>query len=206
MKALRAGLIDIAVIGRALSSEEVGFVGRSFPLASTPFVLASQGGRRAASFSHDELAAVYEGRLQRWDDGKPIRLVLRASTESDTKTLKSFSPAMAGAVDAAAKRPGMAMGRDDLDTVNLLKQAPGSLGPTTLGLLRTLDVRLELLPLGGVDPTVENLKSGRYPWRKTLTVVLAARPSPLAERFAAFLYSAEAAEILRRYDYLPERP
>lgn len=206
LRALAAGGIDIALIGRPLAQNEVAAFGRSFPLASTPFVLATQGGRRASGFSRDELAAVYEGRLRHWDDGKPIRLVLRASMESDTRVLKSFSPAVAAAVDAAALRPGMAQGQDDLSTVDLLRQVPGSLGPTSLGLLRTLDLRLDMLPLDGIAPTLENLKSGRYPWRKTLTVVLPARPSALAERFAAFLAGTEAAEVLRQHDYLPEKP
>lgn len=206
LKALAAGQIDLAMIGRPPSPSEAAAVGRSFTLASTPFALATQGGRRASGFSRDELAAVYEGRLRHWDDGKPIRLVLRASMESDSRALKSLSPAMAAAVDTAAQRPGMARGDDDLSTVDLLSQVSGSLGPTSLGLLRTLDLRLDLLPLDGVAPTLANLKSGRYPWRKTLTVVLPARPSALAERFAAFLAGAEASELLRRYGYLPEKP
>lgn len=206
LRALASGGINIALIGRPLAQSEAAAFGRSWPLASTPFVLATQGGRRASGFSRDELAAVYEGRLRHWDDGKPIRLVLRASMEADTRVLKSLSPAMAAAVDAATQRPGMAQGQDDLSTVDLLRQVPGSLGPTSLGLLRTLDLRLDLLPLDGIAPTVDNLKSGRYPWRKTLTVVLPTRPSALAERFAAFLASPEAAEVLRRHDYLPEKP
>jgi phosphate transport system substrate-binding protein len=206
LRALAAGSIDLALIGRPLSPSEAAAFGRSFPLASTPFVLATQGGRRPSGFSRDELAAVYEGRLRYWDDGKPIRLVLRASMESDTRVLKSFSPALATAVDAAALRPGMAQGQDDLSTLELLRQVPGSLGPTSLGLLRTLDLRLDMLPIDGIAPTLDHLKSGRYPWRKTLTVVLPARPSDLAQRFAAFLVGAEAAEVLRRYDYLPEKP
>ena len=40
-------------------------------------------------------------------------------------------------VDTAARRPGMALGQDDLETLTLLTRSPGSLGPTTLGLLRT---------------------------------------------------------------------
>jgi phosphate transport system substrate-binding protein len=205
MRALAAGAIDIALIGRPPTPAESARVGRSFVLAATPFVLASQGGRRAAGFSRDELAAVYEGRLRHWDEGKPIRLVLRASMESDTLTLKSLSPAMAAAVDAAAQRPGMVQGSDDLATADLLKQVPGSLGPTSLGLLRTLDMRLDVLPLDGMAPSLDNLQSGRYPWRKTITVVLPTRPAALAERFVAFLNGPEAAAVLRRYDYLPEK-
>lgn len=204
LKALAGGRIDIAFVGRALKPEEARQVGHFIPLASTAVVLVTQGGRRHQGFGFDDLAAVYDGKLQTWDDGKPIRLVLRASFESDTLTLKSFSPAMAAAVEAASRRPGMAMGNDDLETVELLRKTPGSLGPTTLGLLSTLDLHLTPLPLQGIAPTVENLQSGRYPWRKTLAVVLPVRSGPLAEKFSAFLVGEQAAAVLRRFHYLPE--
>jgi phosphate transport system substrate-binding protein len=203
IKALAGGRLDLALIARPLKPEEARTVGRSLPLASTALVLATKDERRTQGFRRDELAAVYAGRLTAWDDGKPIRLVLRASTESDTLLLKSMSPEMAAAVEAAGQRPGMAMGQDDLDTAQLLLAAPGSLGPTTMGLLTTQKLRLQALPIDGIAPTLGNLESGRYPWSKTITLVLAAKPAPLAEKFATFVGSEAAASILRRHDYLP---
>ena len=203
VRALAGGRIDLGFFGREPTAEETKSFGRSFALADTAFVLVSQGGRRPHGFSIDELADVYEGRLQHWDDGAPIRLLLRASMEGDTLILKSMSPKMAAAVDAAAVRPGMVMGQDDLDSVELLRKVHGSLGPCTQGLLSTLGLSLNPMSLDGVPPTLENLRSGRYPWRKTLFVVLSARPSRLAELFADFLTSERAARIMLRYDYLP---
>jgi len=206
LKALASGRIDLALIGRPLNPEERTGVGQHFSLATTPTVLASSDGRKKDGFTADELAAVYAGTLAKWDDGAPIRLILRASFEADTLALKALSPTLAAAVDAAAQRPGMAMGQDDLDTLELLVRTPGSLAPTSLGLLTTTQTTLRVFALNRVTPTLTTLKDGSYPWRKELIVVLPQQATPLAEQFAAFLRSERVAALLRRYDYLPAKP
>lgn len=203
LKALAGGRVDMALPGRALKPDEAARVGQHFVLATTPLVLASAGGQKKNGFTLDELAGVYEGRQTRWDNGQPIRLVLRASFESDTQALRSMSPAMAKAVDSAARRPGMAMGQDDLETLSLLTRSHGSLGPTTLGLLRTSGAKLTMFEIDGVTPSLAALKEGRYPWHKEISVALPHQPSPLADKFATFLQSDKAHAVLRRSAYLP---
>lgn len=206
LKALAAGRIDLALVGRPVLAEELSEYGEYFDLADTPFVMASRDGQRPSGFSLDELADVYTGSLRAWDSGAPIRLVVRGNFESDTLQLKSMSPHLAEAVEAAAKRPGMAGAGNDIETASLLAKTPGSLGPTTLGLLTSLGLRVTVFPLNGAAPSLVTLKSGSYPWFKRLTVVFPRQPSPAATRFAAFLRSAQAQDIMQRYDYLPGIP
>ena len=206
IKALSVGKIDLAVTARPLKTAEATVLGQHFEWAATPFVLATNGGKRQSGFALDELAAVYEGRLQTWDSATPIRLVLRTRDDSDTTQLKSMSPAMDKAVVIADQRPGMVYGNDDMDTLELLTRTAGALGPTTLGFLRTMDSRLTVLPINGVMPSVAGLKEGSYPWRKTLTVVLPLKASPAAVKFTEFIRSGKASEVMLRYDYLPAGP
>jgi phosphate transport system substrate-binding protein len=206
MRALSAGHIDMAVIGRPLTPEEVAKAGTQFALADTPLVFATPDGQRPKGFTLDELARVYAGALNKWDSGQPIRLVLRASFESDTLLIRSMSPALAEADTAARQRPGMQIGDDDLNTLALLTQTPAALGSTTLGLLHTSGSRLQVLPLNGVMPSVAALKNGSYPWRKPLLVVLAPKASPAALSFARFLRTGKAQALLLRNDYLPINP
>lgn len=206
VNALVVGKIDLAIVARPLSIEEKAVLGQYFNLADTPFVLVTNGGQRRRGFTLDELGSAYVGGLKAWDNGEPIRLVLRTRDDSDSAQLRSMSPAMARAVNLAEQRPGMVYGRDDMDTLALLGRVPGSLGPGTLGLLRTSGARLTALPINGVTPSLDNLKNGSYPWHKTLSVVLPLQPSPAAEKFADFLRSKKAGELMRRNDYLPARP
>jgi phosphate transport system substrate-binding protein len=93
-----------------------------------------------------------------------------------------------------------------MDTLELLARTPGSLGPSSLGFLRTTGSTLTVLSLNGVVPSVVALKDGSYPWRKTLAVVLPLKASPAAVRFVDFLGSNRAHEVMRQYDYLPAQP
>lgn len=203
LRALGRGRVELAIASRPPNQDEAKLVGSHFPLAATAFVIASSSMTRPRGMSLGELADIYAGRTTQWDDGSPIRLVLRSSAESDTAVLKSLSPDMSLAVDLAAKRAGMALGQDDFDTAALLVNARGSLGPTTQGLISTLGLALRALPLNGISPTFQNLQSGVYPWRKVLYVVLPLKPSKPVQEFANFLKSDEAAMVLRRYEYLP---
>jgi phosphate transport system substrate-binding protein len=203
VKALAASRIDLAVIGRPLQADEAKRVGQQFALADTAFVFASRDAQAGADFTLDQLAQSYDGRLQTWPDGAPIRLILRPAFESDSITLKSMSPAMDKAVSAAALRPGMVSGDNDFHTLKLIAETPGSLGPTTLGMLRSTDSGVVVIPINGVVPSLASLKNGSYPWRKSLIVVLPMQPGALAERFAAFLRSPAAVLVLQAYDYLP---
>lgn len=206
LRALEQGRIHLAVVGRPLVQEEYYRFGKHFDLADTPFVFASSNGQRRVGFSLGDLAAVYRGQLEKWDDGAPIRLVLRAAFESDTLLISSMGPELAAAQEIARARPGMFNAVNDLETVLVLAGTPGSFGPTTLGLLTSMNVRLQVYPLGGVSPSVAHLKDGSYPWKKRLTVVLPQKPAPEAEDFASYMRSAEAREVLLRNDYLAVQP
>jgi len=206
LKALSQGRIDIAVIGRPIPQEELRSLGQYIGLADTPFVVASRDGQRVKGFTLGELAQVHEGSIQKWDDGSPMRLVLRGSFESDTLLLKDMSPELNRALGIAARRPGMAGAVNDLETVTLIAKTHGSLGPTTLGLLTTMRVHLKVFPLNGVMPSIENLRDGRYPWRKSLGVVLPRNPSNAALNFVGFLRSPTAQDIMKNNDYLPVAP
>jgi phosphate transport system substrate-binding protein len=203
LRALAAGGIDMAVAGRPLKREELARYGRQFDFAATPFVFASAEPLEHESLTLDRVAAIYRGETQRWPSGRPVRVILRSTFESDTLEMCAMSPAMGVAVGAAAQRPGMAVGKDDLDTLNLLSRTPGSFGPTTLGLLATANAHLTVFPIDGVAPSVASLRANRYPWRKTLTAVLPVNASRLALRFAEFLRSPRAAQVLLHQDYLP---
>ena len=203
LRALAGARIDLAVTGRRPNADDPAAGFTAIELARTPFVMATRDGNRPRGFSLAELAEVYAGTLTAWDDGRPIRLILRAPQESDTLTLRAISATMDSAVQAAAHRRGMVTAENDLDTVELIEKVPASLAPTTLGLLRALGRNYRMLPLAGVSASLQALEAGKYPWSKSLFVVHGPHPSEAARHFIVFLRTPGAQESLRRADYLP---
>lgn len=201
LRALRAGQVDVVISGRRPKAEEGEF--RVIEYARTPFIFASREAKQDKGFSLGEIAEIYAGSRKAWGDGSQIRLVLRSPFESDTQTMKNISPAMRDAVAAALERRAGPVGEDDLDTVDLIGKLPGSLGPTTLGLLRLLDQRLTVIPLDGVTPSVEALADGRYPYSKPLFLITRTQPDTATSEFLGFLQSGAAYDYLRRTAHLP---
>ncbi len=203
LKALASGKIDLAATGRPLKNDEIAAVGRSIELAKTPFVLVTRDGVRAKGFSLRELADVYRGKIIQWDNGVPLRLVLRSVYESDTEILRHMSADMDRSVQAAFERKGMAIGENDLDTLDMVERIPGAMAPSTLGLVSTRGKNLRVLPLDGLTPSAKALANGSYPWSKSLYVVIGKAPGPVVKGFVDFLRSPRAREILLRHEYLP---
>jgi phosphate transport system substrate-binding protein len=199
---LIAGKLDVALGGRKLKPEEQSQVGVVFPYASTPLVIAGRGLRKSG-FTRDQISDLYAGRLSRWDDAVAIRLLMRSPYESDTLQLRALSPAVNEALRSAFARPGMTYAENDIDAIDLLARTPGSVGTTTLGLLRKLAPSLQIYPLDGVTPTLVTLADGSYPLSKSIYVVAGRQPSEATRRFIEFLRTPLALDVLRRGDYLP---
>jgi phosphate transport system substrate-binding protein len=180
LKAVAAGAIDLALAARPLSPAEQaqGLVEREF--FTTPVVFAVHGEVPLRRATLAELTALYAGRTPQWSNGTPVRLVLRPESDSDSRFLGALSPAMAEALAAARARPGAHVATTDADATEALARIAGSLGVTTLGLVRAEGRGLQVLELDGVKPGADTLLSKRYPHAKTIYWVTRGAPTPEA--------------------------
>lgn len=198
LKALQAGAIDIALAGRPLTAAEraQGLVDQ--PLFRTPYVFAVHGDVPVRGVSLAELAALYAGRTASWPDGQPVRLVLRPPSDGDSAFVKSLGAGLADAVTLAQSRPGSLVAMVDAEATEALERIGGSLGITTLGLLRAERRRLNVLQLEGVRPDADTLADNRYPHAKTVHLVTRARPRPEDTAVLARLAEPAVAQALAR--------
>lgn len=203
IKAVREGKLHLAISARPLEGGERGGELVEIELARTPFVFASRNGVRSGGFSLGQLEAIYGGRLANWDDGSPIRLILRPSFDADTQLLRSMSPGMDKAVPQALERKGMVIASSDMEALEIIEHTPGSLGATTLGLIRLQNSEVQLIAVAGRMPGAKALADGSYPWFKPLYLVTGRQPPADLQAFLDFLRSPQAAELLLRTEHLP---
>lgn len=205
LRALRAGALELAVIGRTLKPEEMPNFGRVREVGRTALGFATRDGAHAGSLTPRDITAIYAGEKTRWDDGQPLRLIMRAERESDTQLVRSISPEVNAAMDAAFKRRGLVVAHNDLDMAKLLESTPGSFGPITTGLASLQGTAVHFLPFDGVQPGAKNVANGRYPLVKPLFVVEPPAPTPASQRFVSFLLSPAALAVLATADFAPPR-
>jgi phosphate transport system substrate-binding protein len=195
IKAVATGAVQLAAASRPLKAEEAAGGLRSVEYGRTAFVLATtKDGLQG--LSRKEVADLYAGRQPRWPDGQPVRLVLRPTSDADAALLASFSPDIKASVEAAQAREGMVVGMTDQETVDAIERLPGGLGTASMALLLSEQRRARALAIDGVAPTLANVESGRYPYNKTMLLVLRADAPAALGRFVAFVASPAGRRVL----------
>jgi phosphate transport system substrate-binding protein len=201
IKAVAAGVLDIGLSGRPLKPAEREQNLAEREVARTPLVLASM--RAHAGFTLSDIVRVYDGTLQTWPDGSPLRPILRPESDSETALLRAISPEIDRALTTAHARPGVHIAITDQDSADAIEHIPGGLGPSTLALILSEQRTIRALPLNGVAPSVAALRRGSYPYFKPLYLVTPQTPSGPARAFAAFIQTRQGARILSDNGYLP---
>lgn len=195
LKALQEGSLDVAVIARPLTPDEVGRGLRAVEYGRTALVLATAR-RDVPALSRQDIAAIYAGTRTVWPDGTPIRLVLRPRTDTDVLLLQAMGPGIRAAVDAAMVREGLLVAVTDQDAADALERLPGGFGTSTLALIRSEGRALVPVAVDDVVPDLASIADGRYPWTKPMFLVTAGTPSPMAARYIAFVQSPAGRKLL----------
>lgn len=203
IKALIAGQLAVGVSSRPITDAERSNGVAAREIAKTPFVFVTGPNNPVNNVTLDELAGLYSGKTTNWPDGDLVRPVLRPLTDIDTQLVKAMSPALAEAVGKAHHRPGKNIAVTDTDSANELEQIPGAIGTSTLSLIKSENRRLKVLIVDGVEPSIQNVSSKKYPYLKSIYLVAPSKPSPMVQAFTKFIDSASGKAILIQTGNIP---
>ena len=206
IKALAAERIEVAVSARPLTNDEKAAGLVAWEYARTPMVFATRADTAAEAVTSAELVDIYAGRLTTWPDGSRLRLVMRPATETDTAFLRSLSPEMDKAVEAATGNPALFVAINDQDNAKAIEDIRGSIGLIALGQMLSEGRKLKPLAIDGLSGTVEALDRGTYPYAKRLYLIVRSPPAPTTEAFLRFVGSAAGQRILAAAGYLTTGP
>lgn len=194
VKAVSSGAVQIGATSRPLKAEEVAAGLRAIEYGRTAFVLATaKPGVKGLSLN--EVAEYFHGRAQ-WGDGTPVRLVLRPASDGDSMLLAQFSPGIKAALAQAQSREGMVTAMTDQEAVDAIERLPGSLGTASMALLLSERRRAVPLAVDGIEPSLANVSSGRYPHVKPMYLVLRGDAPEGVRRFVDFIGSPAGRKIL----------
>lgn len=194
--AAKAGVLQVAVSGRALTPEEQAGKLSSAPFFDTPLIFVSSH-PKPQSVTSDDVVRILSGTLTAWPDGKEIRPILRPRSEAAVSALLDGFAGMKVGMDVLRRRPDIPVAATDQDNSDAAQRTANSFATMTLVQFNTERPRLRALPLDGFEGSVEELQKGTYPLKMRLTLVWSAEPSPIALRFLEFLKGASAAAIIR---------
>lgn len=190
IKAVVNGVLQIGLITRHPFAKEKPNDLQVLEYGRTPLIFITNK-PNVKGLKYSEITDIYAGRLNKWPDGQPVRLVLRPLKDADTLIFAKSSPEMNAALDAAHQRKGLTVAITADEAIEIVSRVPGSLCSSTLA-------------VDGVEPTLENLKNGRYPYYKPLYLTYdAAKSTALVNRFVEFVRSPQAQGLLAKWGSAP---
>jgi phosphate transport system substrate-binding protein len=196
IKALTAGVVDVALSSRALTVEEEACGLTATVFGSSALVLITGQDNPVDALSFDQLADLYAGRVTKWPHGKPVRVILQAPDDPDIDILRRMSPAMSEAMTLARQRDGLAVEATDEEMAGSVETVPGAIGTAMLSLVLAERRKLKVLAIDGVMPSSRTIHDPTYPWIKTYRVVTRRESTPGVRQFIEFLASHKARAIL----------
>ena len=198
IKAVIAGALDVGLNSRPLTEAERRHGLVVVEYARTPLLLVTSHKGAGVNFTLKQIASLYNGEIQSYPDGTPIRLIMRPEVEIDIHLVRGLSPEIDTAVHRAQSREGMSVAVTDHDNAEMLEKTRGAIGWMTMAQLISENLELAPLPIDNILPSQANFASGKYPLFRSFSVVTGAQPTPLAKSFLEFLFSAEGRAILLR--------
>ncbi len=203
IRALPDGMLDIAVPARPLKTDETAAGLRQVAVLRTAYVIATSH-FSATGLKSADLAKIFAAERPTWDDGTPIRIILRPRSDTDTALLGELFAGMTEAIESARRRAEVPTAATDQDNVALADRTSGSLVGTTMTQIKTEHRNLHVVPLDGVEPKLANFESGAYRFVKKLYIIVPRNGAPEAQRFVDFLRSPQGVKALRETETLPD--
>jgi phosphate transport system substrate-binding protein len=201
IRAAGDGMIAIAVSQRDLLADEAARGLTVVPYGRTPFVFVTAN-RSVTAVTSEDVIAIYRGDKRTWDDGTPVRPVLRPKDDAGTRRLESALPELIAVLDNLRRRGSMPVATTDQDNLDFAQRIDGSFTVSTLAQIIGEKVDLRALTFNRIAPTLVALEEGAYPLGETFYVVFRnGDPGPLM--FLDFMRSPAGQKVLRQHGTLP---
>ena len=200
IEALAEGRIDVAMASHGVDTAALrarGIVAHE--IARTAVVFAVNGDVMRTGITSAGVCDVYAGRIGSWSDQLGIFPFMRPSNEVDAEVALAAIPCLK---DLTFARSVTMVERPD-DMAAELASRRGAFGITSLPYVERSNGRIRALALDGVEPTAENVLSGRYPMSRRAFLLVRQPGPPNVSRFLDFIRTQHGARVLRDAGAVP---
>lgn len=197
------GTADIGMVSRELLDTERAEL-RSHAIARDGIGVIVHADNPVESLSDEQIRRIFTGRLTSWHEVSAGDRAITVVNKADGRaTLDAFSDHYG--LRSADVRPDVVIGENQhgIKTVASDRGAIGyvSLGAAEVEIARGASIRV--LPIGGADGTLANLRAGTYPLSRPLILVTQRNKTPLVDAFTAFALSEANHDLIEAFSYVP---
>ena len=202
---VRRGSADIGMVSRALHAEETDV--RAISIALDGIALIVNSANPVNALSDEEIRGIFTGSIDNWSEvggaGVPITVVNKAEGRSTLEVFLEHFQLSSQAIEAAVvigdNQQGLRTVAGDTGAIAYV-----SIGAASTEIERGLPIRM--LPLGGVTPSLANVREQRFPLARPLNLVTRHQTtSELADQFLRFAVSPQHDDLLARLSVVAPR-
>ncbi len=192
IRAVASGHVKLARTARAIKpSEPKGLVEYRFAIA--PLVLVAHPSVEGVSnITPDQILDIYAGRSDNWNKlGGPRHRLYAIDREVGDSSRSVLEKKLPGFKELQSKAK---IFYSTPETVNALSQHEFTFG--YLPMSEAVNTNLKMLSVDGVEPSPDNIKSGRYPYVMSFYLVTKGEAIDLSKKFIDFVGSEPAQKII----------
>lgn len=200
---VKKGLRDIAGVSRKLKPEEDDGSVRYKELATDGLVVATHESVKGISnLTTQQLKAIYSGAVTNWQElGGPNEEIVVLDRPEDESAKRLLRKHYLG--KELKNAPKVVIMRYEPELINALQNTPHSIGAFSLAYTISNKLPVNRLSLNGIEPTPENIKSGKYKMVRSIGVVWDQKPSEATQKYLDFAFSEKGADILNNSGFVP---
>lgn len=199
---VRRGTAEIGMVSRSLKSEETDLTAQTIAMDGVALIIHRDN--PVATLTDEQVIGIYTGRITHWRDvggrSDPITVVNKADGRSTLELFLSHYKLKAEAI-----RAGIVIG-ENLQGIRTVAGDPNAIGYVSIGTAESEASRgrpIKLLPMGGVQPTLANVRNKLFPLSRPLNLVTHGEVPPLAAAFIAFARSNQVNDLVEGQFFVP---
>lgn len=208
ISALINGTTDICMSSRPIKDAETEKLRTRFNTTGTEIAVAKDGvtfyvseKNPLSSLTTEQLKGIYLGDITNWKEvGGPDAPIVVYSRENSSGTYVFVKDNLLGGEDYTASAQTLPGTAAVVNAVSKEKNGIGYGGAAYAKGIKELKIKA-----GGneVEPSAENIKSGKYPLSRDLYFYLRGKPSGEAKAFIDYALSPEGQELVTKVGYFP---
>jgi len=172
------------------------------PIAKEPILILVNKKNKIQNLSQQQMSEIFSGKITYWSevggDDKPIVVVTRLHCKHRPGHWKTILP------DAKAFRNDRLNVKSAAEMVKRVTDFPGAIGHTGATWAFGPDSNVKSVNVGGVSPTADNLRAGRYPFYRVLSAVTNKQASPDVMAIINRVQTGpEFSRVAKQYELVP---
>ncbi|KEG37913.1 phosphate ABC transporter substrate-binding protein [Streptomyces althioticus] len=208
---LAAGQINIALSSKPLAEEDkaanpgTDFVTTQIGADAVGVIVTKEvSDAGVKNLTADQVRDLFEGKINNWSEvGGPDLEVFVYDKEPGRGTREVLDKYIYG--DEKAPPPpesgNYAIVGGNLETRNKLESTPGAVAPLSTSFIEGRK-GLAAVTLDGIEPSPENIASGKYPMARPLYLITDGEPEGSAKKFIDYILSPKGQKLMTKHGYL----